>query len=206
MLSGAQRSRSISTGELTSSVNKEAVEMLRLRSAPLRMTNNEKPKTNNEMEAPNPDFMREAIRLSIEKMQAGFGGPFGAVVVKDGQIIARGFNQVTTTHDPTCHAEVDAIRKACQALGTFQLDGCDLYTSCEPCPMCLGAIYWARPARVFYGNTKTDAAAVGFDDHFIYDEIDKPLSERSIPMQQLLPEEAIAGFQAWEAHESRTEY
>ena len=158
------------------------------------------------MTPPNPDFMREAIRLSIEKMQAGFGGPFGAVVVKDGEIIARGFNQVTTTHDPTCHAEVDAIRKACQALGTFQLDGCDLYTSCEPCPMCLGAIYWARPARVFYGNTKQDAAAVGFDDHFIYDEIDKPLSERNIPMQQLLPGEAIAGFQAWEAHESRTKY
>ncbi len=157
-------------------------------------------------DAPNPDFMREAIRLSIEKMQAGFGGPFGAVVVKDGQIIARGFNQVTTTHDPTCHAEVDAIRKACQVLGTFQLDGCDLYTSCEPCPMCLGAIYWARPARVFYGNTKQDAAAVGFDDHFIYDEIDKPLSERSIPMQQFLPEEAITGFKAWEAHESKTEY
>jgi tRNA(Arg) A34 adenosine deaminase TadA len=161
---------------------------------------------NNEMQAPNPDFMREAIRLSIEKMQAGLGGPFGAVVVKDGQIIARGFNQVTTTHDPTCHAEVDAIRKACQALGTFQLDGCDLYTSCEPCPMCLGAIYWARPARVFYGNTKADAAAVGFDDHFIYDEIDKPLSERSIPMQQLLADEASAGFRAWEAHESRTDY
>jgi tRNA(Arg) A34 adenosine deaminase TadA len=157
-------------------------------------------------DAPNPDFMREAIHLSIEKMQAGFGGPFGAVVVKDGQIIARGFNQVTTTHDPTCHAEVDAIRKACQALGTFQLEGCDLYTSCEPCPMCLGAIYWARPARVFYGNTKQDAAAVGFDDHFIYDEIDKPLGERSIPMKQLLPDEAIAGFQAWEAHESRTNY
>ena len=139
------------------------------------------------MEAPNPDFMREAIRLSIEKMQAGFGGPFGAVVVKDGQIIARGFNQVTTTHDPTCHA-------------------CDLYTSCEPCPMCLGAIYWARPARVFYGNTKQDAAAVGFDDHFIYDEIEKPLSERSIPMQELLRDEALAGFQAWEKHEGRTEY
>ena len=157
-------------------------------------------------DAPNPDFMREAIRLSIEKMQAGFGGPFGAVVVKDGQIIARGFNQVTTTHDPTCHAEVDAIRKACQALGTFQLDGCDLYTSCEPCPMCLGAIYWARPARVFYGNTKADAAAVGFDDQFIYDEIDKPLDQRRLPMQQFLAEEASAGFRAWQAHETRTEY
>ena len=142
------------------------------------------------MEAPREEFMREAIRLSIEKMQAGHGGPFGAVVVRDGQIIARGFNQVTSTNDPTCHAEVDAIRKACAALGTFQLPDCDLYTSCEPCPMCLGAIYWARPRRVFYGNTKQDAAAVGFDDQFIYDEIEKPLHERQIPMQELLREEA----------------
>jgi len=158
------------------------------------------------MEAPHDDFMREAIRLSIEKMQAGYGGPFGAVVVKDGQIIARGFNQVTSTHDPTCHAEVDAIRKACAALGTFQLTDCDLYTSCEPCPMCLGAIYWARPRRVFYGNTKQDAAAIGFDDHFIYDELEKPLRERTIPMQELLREEALAGFRAWEEHETRKEY
>lgn len=158
------------------------------------------------MEAPNPEFMREAIRLSIEKMQAGYGGPFGAVVVKDGQIIARGFNQVTSTHDPTCHAEVDAIRKACTALGTFQLDECDLYTSCEPCPMCLGAIYWARPRRVFYGNTKQDAAAIGFDDQFIYEELEKPLSDRHIPMVELLREEAGAGFRAWEQHESKTEY
>ncbi len=158
------------------------------------------------MEAPDPEFMREAIRLSIEKMQAGFGGPFGAVVVKDGQIIARGFNQVTATRDPTCHAEVDAIRKACQALGTFRLDGCDLYSSCEPCPMCLGAIYWARPARVFYGNTKADAAAVGFDDQFIYDEIEKPLAERRLPMHQLLRDEALAGFRAWEQHGSKTPY
>jgi guanine deaminase len=150
--------------------------------------------------------MREAIQLSLEKMQAGFGGPFGAVVVKDGQIIARGFNQVTSTHDPTCHAEVDAIRKACQVLGTFQLDSCDLYTSCEPCPMCLGAIYWARPARVFYANTKADAAAVGFDDQFIYDEIDKPLAERSLPMQQFLREEALVSFQEWAKKESRTTY
>ncbi|KUG07403.1 nucleoside deaminase [Solirubrum puertoriconensis] len=158
------------------------------------------------MDTPNPEFMREAIRLSIEKMQAGHGGPFGAVIVKDGRIIARGFNQVTSTNDPTCHAEVDAIRKACKELGTFQLDGCDLYTSCEPCPMCLGAIYWARPRRVFYGNTKQDAAAIGFDDQFIYDEIEKPLSDRQIPMEQLLRDEAIAGFQAWEKHEGRTDY
>ncbi|QDA58606.1 nucleoside deaminase [Hymenobacter jejuensis] len=158
------------------------------------------------MEAPRDEFMREAIRLSIEKMQAGFGGPFGAVVVRDGQVIARGFNQVTSTNDPTCHAEIDAIRKACAALGTFQLNNCDLYTSCEPCPMCLGAIYWARPRRVFYGNTKQDAAAIGFDDQFIYDEIEKPLSDRQIPMQQLLRDEAIEGFRAWEKHESRTDY
>ncbi|MCC3159414.1 nucleoside deaminase [Hymenobacter sp. 15J16-1T3B] len=158
------------------------------------------------MDTPNPDFMREAIRLSVEKMQAGHGGPFGAVVVKDGRIIARGYNQVTSTNDPTCHAEVDAIRKACQELGTFQLTDCDLYTSCEPCPMCLGAIYWARPRRVFYGNTKQDAAAIGFDDQFIYDEIEKPLSERNIPMQQLLRDEALEGFGAWEQHEGKTEY
>ena len=158
------------------------------------------------MEAPNPDFMREAIRLSIEKMQAGYGGPFGAVVVKNGVIIARGFNQVTSTNDPTCHAEVDAIRKACAALGSFQLDDCDLYTSCEPCPMCLGAIYWARPRRVFYGNSKQDAAAVGFDDQFIYDEIEKPLAQRQITMTELLRDEASAGFRAWEAHEVKNKY
>ncbi|KAA9339471.1 nucleoside deaminase [Hymenobacter busanensis] len=158
------------------------------------------------MDTPNPEFMREAIRLSIEQMQAGSGGPFGAVVVKDGQIIARGFNQVTSTNDPTCHAEVDVIRKACKELGTFQLTDCDLYTSCEPCPMCLGAIYWARPRRVFYGNTKADAAAIGFDDQFIYDEIEQPLSDRSIPMTQLLRDEALAGFRAWESKEGKTEY
>ncbi|SDY89509.1 nucleoside deaminase [Hymenobacter psychrophilus] len=158
------------------------------------------------MEAPNPEFMREAIRLSIEKMQAGHGGPFGAVVVRNGEIIARGFNQVTSTHDPTCHAEVDAIRKACAALSTFQLTDCDLYTSCEPCPMCLGAIYWARPRRVFYGNTKQDAAAIGFDDQFIYEELEKPLDQRRLPMQQLLRDESLAGFRAWEQHEARTDY
>jgi len=158
------------------------------------------------MEAPNPDFMREAIRLSIEKMQAGHGGPFGAVVVKDGSIIARGFNQVTSTNDPTCHAEVDAIRKACKVLGTFQLDGCDLYTSCEPCPMCLGAIYWARPRRVFYGNTKEDAAAAGFDDQFIYDEIEKPLDQRQIPMIELLRDESQEGFQSWTTQKYKINY
>jgi len=158
------------------------------------------------MEAPDPEFMREAIRLSIEPMQAGHGGPFGAVVVKDGRIIARGFNQVTSTNDPTCHAEVDAIRKACAALGAFQLADCDLYTSCEPCPMCLGAIYWARPRRVFFGNTKADAAAAGFDDQFIYQELARPLADRQLPMTQLLRDEAQAGFQAWALHEGKTKY
>ena len=158
------------------------------------------------MEAPNPEFMREAIRLSIDQMKAGSGGPFGAVVVKDGQIIARGFNQVTSTHDPTCHAEVDAIRKACQELGTFQLHGCDLYTSCEPCPMCLGAIYWARPARVFYGNTQADAATAGFDDQFIYEELERPMELRKLPMAQLLRDEALAGFRAWTELAGRTAY
>ena len=158
------------------------------------------------MEAPNPEFMREAIRLSIEKMQAGHGGPFGAVVVKDGQIIARGFNQVTTTHDPTCHAEVDAIRKACQVLGTFQLDGCDLYTSCEPCPMCLGAIYWARPKAIFYANNRNDAAAAGFDDSMIYDEMAATIEQRKIPIKTLGRDEAIKVFNEWKEKTDKTAY
>lgn len=150
--------------------------------------------------------MREAIRLSVEKMQAGYGGPFGAVVVRDGEIIARGYNNVTSSNDPTAHAEVDAIRKACQALGTYQLSDCELYTSCEPCPMCLGAIYWARPKKVYYGNSKTDAARIGFDDQFIYEELEKQLPERQIPMEQLLPEEAREGFDAWTAKQDRLNY
>jgi len=151
-------------------------------------------------------FMHEAIRLSLEKMEAGFGGPFGAVVVKDGEIIARGFNNVLSSNDPTAHAEVDAIRKACKALDTFQLTGCELYTSCEPCPMCLGAIYWARPDKVYYANTKEDAASIGFDDHFIYQELDKDLPERSIPMEQLLAEEAKISFQVWEQKADKSRY
>ncbi|WP_018477419.1 nucleoside deaminase [Pontibacter roseus] len=152
------------------------------------------------------EFMREAIRLSIEKMEAGFGGPFGAVVVRNGEIIARGYNNVLATNDPTAHAEVDAIRKACQALGTYQLTDCDLYTSCEPCPMCLGAIYWARPRKVYYANTKADAARIDFDDQFIYEELEKDMSKRSIPMEQLLREEALEGFKAWEIKVNRTQY
>jgi guanine deaminase len=155
---------------------------------------------------PHEEYMREAIRLSIEKMKEGHGGPFGAVVVRKGEIIARGYNNVTSSHDPTAHAEIDAIRKACQALGTWQLDDCDLYTSCEPCPMCLGAIYWARPRRVFYGTTKADAAQAGFDDLSIYEEIEKPLSLRKIPMRQLLPEEALVAFAEWAKEEGRELY
>lgn len=152
------------------------------------------------------EFMQEAIRLSIEKMEAGFGGPFGAVVVCNGQIIARGYNNVLASNDPTAHAEVDAIRKACAALGTYQLDNCELYTSCEPCPMCLGAIYWARPKKVYYGNTKSDAASIGFDDQFIYDEIEKPLTARAIPMEQLLPDQAKEAFDRWEAKVNKQGY
>jgi guanine deaminase len=152
------------------------------------------------------EFMREAIRLSIEKMNAGHGGPFGAVVVRNGQIIARGFNNVTSSNDPTAHAEVDAIRKACAALGTHQLTDCELYTSCEPCPMCLGAIYWARPRKVYFGNTKHDAAQAGFDDQFIYEELAIPLQQRAIPMEQLLRSEALTAFQEWQKKEDRMDY
>ncbi|CAA9224810.1 MAG: Guanine deaminase [uncultured Adhaeribacter sp.] len=152
------------------------------------------------------EFMREAIRLSIEKMREGYGGPFGAVVVRHGEITARGYNNVTFSNDPTAHAEVDAIRKACAVLNTYQLSDCELYTSCEPCPMCLGAIYWARFRKVYYGNTKQDAAAIGFDDQFIYAQLEKPLPERTIPMEQFLPEEAQAGFRAWVAHPAKTDY
>ncbi|WP_017731624.1 nucleoside deaminase [Nafulsella turpanensis] len=152
------------------------------------------------------DFMREAIRLSIENVTSGKGGPFAAVVVKDGKIIATGTNMVTSANDPTAHAEVTAIRNACQALGSFQLEGCELYTSCEPCPMCLGAIYWARPERVYFGNTKADAAKIGFDDQFIYEEIELPLKNRKLPQEQLLPEEALEAFRRWQAKDDKTLY
>jgi guanine deaminase len=142
-------------------------------------------------------FMKEAIRLSIKNVEEGNGGPFGAVVVKDGKIIARGVNQVTITNDPTAHAEVVAIRKACAILKTFQLDECEIYTSCEPCPMCLGAIYWARPAKLYYANSKEDATAVNFDDQFIYEEIEKPIAERKLFTQQILRQEALEAFNKW---------
>ena len=152
------------------------------------------------------DFMREAIRLSLENMRSGKGGPFGAVIVKDGKIIARGFNQVTSSNDPTAHAEVVAIREACKELGTFQLDGCEIYTSCEPCPMCLGAIYWARPEKMYYANTKVDAANIGFDDQFIYEEIELSLSERKLKCEHLLNDEALVVFKEWSEKQDKIEY
>ena len=155
---------------------------------------------------PNPAFMREAIALSKRSIDSGKGGPFGAVVVKDGKIVGAGHNEVTSTNDPTAHAEIVAIRRACETLQSFQLTGCELYTSCEPCPMCLGAIYWARPDRVYYANTKMDAADAGFDDQFIYDELEQPMNQRQIPMNQLLQEEAQKVFQAWVAQSNKVEY
>ncbi|MGJ3250161.1 MAG: nucleoside deaminase [Elainellaceae cyanobacterium] len=152
------------------------------------------------------EFMREAIALSHHNVISGDGGPFGAVIVKNGDIVARGRNLVTSTNDPTAHAEVVAIRHACQALGTFQLTGCDVYTSCEPCPMCMGAIYWARPERVYYANTHADAAQIGFDDQFIYAELNLPIDQRKFPMTQLLRDEARAVFGAWTAKADKTEY
>jgi tRNA(Arg) A34 adenosine deaminase TadA len=141
--------------------------------------------------------MRRAIALSAEKMRAGLGGPFGALIARDGKIIAEGFNQVTSNNDPTAHAEVVAIRAACRQLDSFILQGCEMYTSCEPCPMCLGAIYWARLDRVYYANTRSDAAAVGFDDDHIYREFDKPIDGRTVPFIQLGSEEARQIFQEW---------
>lgn len=150
--------------------------------------------------------MQRAIALADQGMQEAAGGPFGAVIVKDGKIIAEASNQVTSTNDPTAHAEISAIRMACQELGTFQLDGCILYTSCEPCPMCLGAIYWSRFEKVFYAATQQDAAAIGFDDQFIYDEIEKPMENRKIPFEQTERGAAVAVFNKWDAKSDRTDY
>lgn len=149
------------------------------------------------LNSPNKIWMKEAIRLAVENVQLGRGGPFGAVVVRDGQLIATGVNLVTATNDPTAHAEVVAIRAACQKLGSFQLKGCELYTTCEPCPMCLGSIYWARPDVFYYACTRENAAAVGFDDHLIYNEISLPPGERSIPGRCLLPDEGNKPFIEW---------
>ena len=151
------------------------------------------------------ELMREAIRLASANVENG-GGPFGAVIARGGEIIATGVNRVTANCDPTAHAEVSAIRAAAQKLGTFNLSGCEIYSSCEPCPMCLGAIYWARLDRLFYGNTKADAARIGFDDAFIYKELALPLSERSLRAVQLLGKEAIATFEAWEQKTDKTPY
>ena len=151
------------------------------------------------------DFMKEAIRLSEENVKNG-GGPFGAVIVKNGKIIGRGANSVTTQNDPTAHAEIVAIRNAAKELGTFDLSDCTIYTSCEPCPMCLGAIYWAHLSKMYYGNTKTDAAKAGFDDAFIYKEMELPVDNRSIPAQRLLPEEAYNAFKIWKENPDKIEY
>jgi guanine deaminase len=158
------------------------------------------------MTQPNPEFMQAAIALSLQNIRSGKGGPFGAVIVKEGRIIATAHNQVTSTNDPTAHAEMVAIREACRVLQNFQLTGCELYTSCEPCPMCLGAIYWARLDRVYYANTKTDAAQIGFDDHFIYKELDLPMGDRTLTTIQLMREEALVAFQSWNEKTDKIEY
>jgi len=145
----------------------------------------------------NEVFMREAIRLSIRMMRRGKGGPFGAVVVKGNKIVGRGSNQVTFLNDPTAHAEIVAIREACRRLKTFRLDDCDLYTSCEPCPMCLSAIYWSRIGNVFYGNTRKDAAKIAFDDDEIYREVTLPIRKRKLVMKPLLRDEALVAFKEW---------
>lgn len=151
------------------------------------------------------EFMRRAIALALDNIRAG-GGPFGAVIAQRGRVIAEGANRVTATNDPTAHAEVVAIREACRALKNFQLEGCELYTTCEPCPMCLGAIYWARPSRVFYAAAASDAAAAGFDDAFIYEELEKAHTARRIPMTQLLRNQSLSIFSAWKASPNKIEY
>jgi guanine deaminase len=154
----------------------------------------------------NPIFMEQAIALATENVTSGRGGPFGAVVVRDGKVVASAANKVTATNDPTAHAEIVAIREACASLGTFVLSGCEIYTSCEPCPMCLAAIYWSRLDAIFYGNTAADAAWAGFDDAFLYDEAKKPLDQRSIPTVNLLRERAISSFEAWREYAGRIDY
>lgn len=151
------------------------------------------------------ELMRKAIELSIENVANG-GGPFGAVIAKDGEIIATGVNRVTSSCDPTAHAEVSAIRNAATTLGTFNLSGCEIYTSCEPCPMCLGAIYWARLDKMYYGNNKTDAKQIGFDDSFIYDELELAPQDRKLPSEVMLRNEAIKAFEDWTYKVDKTEY
>jgi guanine deaminase len=151
-------------------------------------------------------FMARAIELSIENVRSGRGGPFGAVVVRGGKIIAEGVNCVTAVNDPTAHAEVVAIREACKKLGVFDLKDCEMYTSCEPCPMCLGAIYWARPARVYFASTAADASNAGFDDSFIYNEIPRPHAQRKIPMIQMMRDEALEAFRTWQRQPNKVPY
>jgi len=150
--------------------------------------------------------MRAAIRLSVQMMRRGKGGPFGTIVVQGNRIVGRGCNQVTSANDPTAHAEIVAIRDACRRLRTFRLDGCDLYTSCEPCPMCLSAIYWARIRGVFYGNTRKDAAKIAFDDDLIYREVSRPIRQRKLVMKQLLRQEALAAFAEWKQKPDKIPY
>ncbi|MFB6273666.1 MAG: nucleoside deaminase [Salinibacter sp.] len=152
------------------------------------------------------DFLQEAVEMAVQNVQTGQGGPFAALIVHDGEIIGRGTNVVTTLNDPTAHAEVTAIRRACDAQDDFELQGCTLYATCEPCPMCLGAAYWARLDRVYYAATRADAAAAGFDDHHIYEELTKPPDDRRIPMEQMLADEAQRPFEAWLDYEEREEY
>ena len=150
--------------------------------------------------------MREAIRLSLQQMRAGQGGPFGAIVVRGRRVVGRGWNQVTSANDPTAHAEIMAIRTACKRLRTFHLDGCVLYTSCEPCPMCLAAIYWSRLEQVFFANTRGDAAKIKFDDAFIYRQVALPIGKRALPMKQLLRSEALAAFVEWQEKTDKVAY
>jgi len=151
-------------------------------------------------------YMREAFKLAEENVSKQLGGPFGCIIVKDGIIIARGSNKVTSTNDPTWHAEVDAIWIACEVLQSFQINDCELYTSCEPCPMCVGAIYWARPKAIYFGANKNDAADAGFDDWFIYQELDKLIPERKLPFKQMLAEEGKKAFELWKVFDDKTAY
>jgi guanine deaminase len=151
-------------------------------------------------------YMARAIELARQGMESNDGGPFGCVIVKDGEVIGEGNNRVTSSNDPTAHAEIIAIRQACLRLGNFQLDGCTIYTSCEPCPMCLGAIYWARPERVYFACTREDAAKIGFDDDFIYNELDRPVNERQMPLVGLMREQALEVFRSWATKPDKVEY
>lgn len=151
------------------------------------------------------ELMQKAIQLSIDNIDIG-GGPFGAVIVRNGKVIAEAANSVTNDNDPTAHAEVNVIRKASKELNTFDLSDCEIYTSCEPCPMCLGAIYWSGIKTVYYGNNKQDAADIDFDDKFIYQELDRPIAQRKVKFEQLLPDQAILAFKKWATSESKTEY